>query len=347
MSRCWVLLIAGGVACCAQSEQPAPLETRAGLSLTDEGSSAAGLRVHDARNGNALLLQPSFAIRQGQRWRFSTSLAAVTATHGETRARLRVKETYFGYTAGDVDLAIGKRIVKWGTGYAFTPTGVLDPRRNAADPTDRLNLNEGREMVTADYVRGRHAFTAAWASGGVVQQHRPGMRETFALRYNAMIAGFDSSVVVAQERGRRMFTGVNFTRVVGEAVEVHGELAHRDAAAALVGGKFTARSGLSTIAEFYSAPPENGRPRRQYGFVNVGKSRLRDRPGWKEWDVSAALVINLTDRSRIAIFNANRWFGNHLSLYGRAEVPAGKAWRSEYGMIPYAALIAAGFRVNL
>jgi len=116
-------------------------ETRYSLSLTEEGSYAAGLRVPGADAGNLLLLEPSFAYKYGERWRFSTSLAGVVDTQGDTHGQVRVRETYVGFTAGDVDLAVGKRILRWGVGYAFTATGVLDPPRVATDPTDRLSLN--------------------------------------------------------------------------------------------------------------------------------------------------------------------------------------------------------------
>ena len=308
-----------------------PLETRAALSITDEAGYAAGLRIPGPRTGNLLLVQPALAVRHGQRWRFSSSAAAVVTTRGGTDARFSWKETWFGLTLGDFDLSAGRKILRWGTGYAFTPTGVLDPPRDATDPADRLNRNEGRQMATADYVRGRHAVTAAWA------------RQTQALRYNAMFAGFDTSVVVARDRGRRSFTGANFTRVFGEAVEVHGEIAHRNATAILAGGKFTPHSGVNTIAEFFW----DGERRRRYGFLHVGKSRLRESPGWKEWDLSASLVCNLTDRSRVAILDAGRRVGNHLYFTARAELPSGRKARSEYGMIPYAALVSGGFRLHL
>jgi hypothetical protein len=317
-------------------------ETRLALSVTEEGAWAAGLRVPGPATGNLLLVQPSFSWRSGQRWRFTSSLAGVTTTQGDTSAQLRVKETYLGFTAGDLDLSAGKRILRWGTGYAFTATGVLDPPRVATDPTDRLNLNEGREMVTAEWVHGRHALTAAWASAGFLQEHHPGMRETAAFRYNTLLAGFDTSLIVARDRGRATFTGANFTRVIGQAIEVHGEFAHRDSTAVLLGGKYTMRSGFGTIVEFYA--PGAG---RHYAFLRAAKSRLRELPGWKEWDIAASLVANLGDRSRILVFDVNRRLGNHISIYGRAQAPSGKKWRTEYGMIPYAALVSAGFRVQL
>ena len=147
----------------------------------------------------------------------------------------------------------GKRLLRWGTGYAFTATGVLDPPRVPTDPLDRLNLNEGREMFKADWLEGKHDVTFAWATGEL-WNHRPGMRETTAMRYNTLVYGFDTSVIFAQDRGGPALAGANFTRVLGESVELHGEFAWREQAAVLFGGKYTARSGWLIIGEFYTPP---------------------------------------------------------------------------------------------
>jgi hypothetical protein len=313
-------------------------ETRYSVGFTEEAGYAAGMRTPGARAGNLAMVQPRFHYRAGERWRFQTSLAGIASSRGDDTAfRLRVRETYLGATLGDVDLAAGKKVLRWSTGYAFTPTGVLDPPRNPADPTDRLGLTEGREMLSAGWVRGRHALTGAWAVRG---------RDTVAFRYNTLTAGFDTAVVLAHDPGRPIFTGANFTRVFGDAVEIHGEFARRDATAVLAGGKYTPRSGVNGIFEFYS-PREPGGPRRYYGFLRVGKSRLRELPGWKEWNVAASCVLNLGDHSRMMVVDTSRGVRQRVSVYGRAQFPAGRMWRSEYGRIPYTALVTAGLRFQI
>ncbi len=329
---------------------------RYSLSVTEEAGYAADLRVPGADTSNLLLVEPSFSYKSGDRWRFSTSLAGLTRTQGDTHAQVHVKETYFSLTLDDVDVTVGKRILRWGTGYAFTATGILDPPRVATDPTDRLNLYEGREMLKADWATGKHDFTVAWASAGLLDTHRPGMRETAAFRYNVLAGGFDTSVIVAHDRGGASFAGANFTRVFGSAVEMHGEFAWREGAAILLGGKYTMPSGVTAIAEFYTPPNTAyyrpaGMPasagRQHYGFVRVGKSRLRERPGWKEWDLTASWVANLDDGSHVAVFDAGRRLGNRFYAYTHVQAPAGKRARSEYGAIPYSALISIGVTLQL
>jgi len=213
---------------------------RPALQVINEGSWAAGLRAPGSRLTDQLIVQPSLRYRSGdQKWRLSASLAGQVLAGQETKARLRVREAYLGAEVGDFGFVAGKRILRWGVGYAFTSTGVLDPPRAPTDPADRLSLNEGRGMAQLDWIRGAHAVTAVWAGAGVVQKHRPGMRETVAMRYNTLVSGFDLSLIASQDRGRRRFIGGNFTRVIGDAYELHGEFARRDRSSFLIGGKYT------------------------------------------------------------------------------------------------------------
>jgi hypothetical protein len=245
-------------------------------------------------------------------------------------------------------------LVRWGTGYAFTAAGVLDPPRVPSNPTDRLNLNQGRDMVKADWVHGPHAMTLAWSSAALAPAGS-NLHDTTAFRYNVLVHGFDTSLIAGDDRGGDAFGALAFTRVFGQAWEVHGEAAWREQGAILLGGKYTTGSGITFIGEFYTPPntayyrdmtisPLAGR--QHYLFLDAGKNRLRELPGWKEWDLGAYAVANLDDRSYTAVFDANRRFGNRFSSYLHLEVPAGSR-KSEYGSTPYTAATSIGVRFQL
>ena len=60
-----------------------------------------------------------------------------------------VRELALDISLGEAfDLVAGKKILKWGTGYAFNPTGVVEPQRSPSDPSDRVNQNGGRNLVS-------------------------------------------------------------------------------------------------------------------------------------------------------------------------------------------------------
>jgi hypothetical protein len=185
---------------------------------------------------------------------------------------LRVRE---GYARASVlpwlDVEGGKRLVRWGTGYAFTPTGLLDPPRDATDPQDHLGLNEGMVMARVDAFRGASAITVAFAAPRL---DRPdpvvvtAPRRLVAVRARTTIAGVEMALVASAADTRRVSFGGNFTHVVGRQLEYHGELlvhddestwrqrlAPREArgrrVSAVLGMQYTFDLGLNAIVEYY------------------------------------------------------------------------------------------------
>jgi len=353
-----ILILLASCTCTYAQDPPGAEEstvsTRYSLAVIDDATFYGGLRQATPQVLNQVLVEPTFDIRYRNRYSFSTSLIGISTTYSDTTSKSLVKETYAGISAGDFDFTVGRKIVRWGTGYAFTAAGVLDPPRDPTNPTDRLNVNQGRDMVKADWVRGHHALTFAWSTAALAPANST-LRDTTAFRYNVLVHGFDTSLIAGNDRGGDSFGGFTFTRVVGQAWEVHGEAMWREQAAVLGGAKCTLRSGVTFIGEFYSPPnipyfrdltvsPLAGR--QNYVFFNASKTRLRQLPGWKEWDVSGSVVANLNDHSLVGIIDVSRWFGNHFSSYVHLELPNGSG-TSDFGATPYVAATSAGVRFHL
>jgi len=353
-----ILILLAACACTYAQDPPSAEEstvsTRYSLAVIDDATFYSGLRQPTPQVLNQVLVEPTFDVRYRNRYTFSTSLIGISTTYSDTTSKSLVKETYAGLSAGDFDFTVGRKLVRWGTGYAFTAAGVLDPPRDPTNPTDRLNVNQGRDLIKADWVRGPHALTIAWSSAALAPANST-LRDTTAFRYNVLVRGFDTSLIAGNDRGGDSFGGLTFTRVVGQAWEVHGEAMWREQAAVLIGAKCTLRSGVTFIGEFYSPPnipyfrdlsvsPLAGR--QNYAFFSVGKTRLRQLPGWKEWDVSGSVVTNLNDHSLVGIIDVSRWFGNHFSSYVHMEIPSGSQ-TSDYGSTPYSTATSLGVRFHL
>ena len=337
----------------ATPQEGSRFETRYSLDVINDATFYGGLTAPLPAVLNRVLVEPAFAIRSRDRWSFSSSLIGLSTDYSDTNTQLRVREAYANLSAGNFDVTAGRKMLLWGAGYAFTAAGVLDPPRIPTDPSDRLNVNEGRDMVKADWIHGAQAISAAWSTAALAPAST-NLRDTTALRYNVLLRGFDTSLIAGHDRGGDSFGALTFTRVVGQALELHGEAAWREQAAVLAGAKYTA-ANITFIGEFFTPPnipcfrdpgvsPLAGR--LHYVFLSAGKARLRERPGWKQWSVSGSVVANLNDHSFTGIVDVSRWFGNHFSAYAHMEAPQGRA-TSEYGAAPYAAATSAGVRFQL
>jgi hypothetical protein len=357
-----LLLFAFAANCGAQAEagQEAPppesrFDCRYSIAAIEDATFYSDLQVPAPEYLNQVLLEPKATLKYRKRWTLASSMIGLVSTYGDSHAQVRVKETFAGLSAGDFDFMVGRRIVRWGTGYAFTAAGVLDPPRVPTDPTDRLNVHQGRDMVKGDWVHGKHAFSLAWSSTALSSANLPNLRDTMAFRYNVLVHGFDTALIAGDDRGGDAFGAVTFTRVFGQAWEMHGEASWREQGAVLLGGKYTTTSGITFIGEFFAPPnipyyrdtavsPLAGR--QHYGFLRASKSRLRELPGWKQWDLTASAVGNIDDHSYTAVFDVERRFGNRFSSYLHLEVPAGNK-TSEYGRTPYSAATSVGVRFQL
>lgn len=130
-----------------------------------------------------------------------------------------------------LDVTAGRRIEKWGTGYAWNPTGFLNPPKNPTDPTDRRSAYRGVDMLKAE------AFVP---DGSIAVYAVP---HGWAARAYKLIGGTDVSLVAT--RGN---AGASVSRVFGDALELHGEVARSQA---LAGGQYTFPHDVNLVVEVY------------------------------------------------------------------------------------------------
>jgi hypothetical protein len=175
--------------------------------------------------------------------------AAFGLLAGSDEVRVRTREAYARWSALPwMDIEAGRRLVRWGTGYGFTPTGVLDPARDPSDPQDRLGMNEGVLMVKADAYAGPASVTM------VASERR------HAARVRTTARGVEMALIAAVDRAAAPAWGANFTHVIGDRLEWHGEVlargepgTRRRATSALIGGQYTIASAANVVLEYHRA----------------------------------------------------------------------------------------------
>lgn len=253
---------------------------------------------------------------------FSSTMALRSSVQGtlkserQTERDALLRELYFSLSLiSDLEIVAGRRILKWGTGYAYNPSGVVEPHRDPADPTDRLRRYRGLDLLQVDWFRGASALTLVYLNtldtGG--QWHFAGDHR-LAARLSTLWRGFDVALIGFWERTRHAKMGANFTKVFGDALEIHGEflgqqgrdeLVHlisqvaspdtifrsypfasgRDAseffAKFLVGFQYTFRNDYNLAMEYYhnGQGMESGDWQRFLNYLSFANSQLDD-PRW-------------------------------------------------------------------
>ena len=172
-------------------------------------------------------------------------------------------------------LDIGKIALKWGKGYAWNPVGFVERPK---DPNDVELAREGYTMVTADFIRNFEgdlktvAFTPVLLPVGSQTNHDFGDANhvNTAAKLYLLYRDTDIDFTWLGSGSRTGRVGVDFSRNLTSALEIHGEWARvkdfelrsinaagivtadtRDATSYLLGLRYLTEGDTTWIAEYY------------------------------------------------------------------------------------------------
>jgi hypothetical protein len=143
----------------------------------------------------------------------------------------RLYEAYAGWHPGSRSgLEIGKRSLRWGKGYAFSPVAFLERPK---DPTDPELSREGFVMALAELVRSfggplqTLALTAVVlpTTWGLNPDFGPPEKLNFAVKLYGLVVDTDIDVLYTAPGSQGERFGVDFSRNLGSNLEIHGEWA--------------------------------------------------------------------------------------------------------------------------
>ncbi len=209
---------------------------------------------------------------EDRKWKAHFKLRTYNEWSRESQSKGEVNEAYFSWSAAKwIDFSVGRRIERWGTGYGWNPTGVVNPLKDPRDPTDRRDRFRGVDQASVDL------FVKGWNFTGMVvplipyssaARARP-VPVGWAARAYRLIHGFDFSLSASGGSGLPNSQGVSFSRTFGKALELHGEAAvfhntvrwvpsagvfhleRRPHAEVLLGGQYTFPHLVNLTVEYY------------------------------------------------------------------------------------------------
>jgi len=253
-----------------------------------------------------------------------------------------------------LNLGAGRVIEKWGTGYGWSPAAFIGPSKNPTDPNDRRLQDEGTDMLHAEaFVKDTSVSFYSLRHGAV------------AARAYRLIAGTDVSLALRRDR-HATHAGVSLSRVFGDALEVHAEVARSQATTQAVAGAQYTFGGTNLVAEIYHGTDglTSGQWDRFRQLVKTGDLRsanrdyaplrmartysflrlFRDVPRWKSGG-ELIVITNLRDGSTIVRATVSRRIRPSLAAYVMAtELLGGEG--SELAYIQVARVMALGLRVH-
>jgi hypothetical protein len=237
-------------------------------------------------------------VPENKGWKFHFKLRGSNEWNRDRSiSRVEVAELNYSYSVASwLDLQAGRSIERWGTGYAWNPTGVVNPRKNPSDPNDRRGLYSGVDNLRADLFIRDWSITVM-SVPEINWRAREGKRmigSGWAARAYRLIHGLDFSISASGGNGLPNSQGISLSRVFGNALELHGEAAllsdtvrfrprpdawrlerlrHLDL---LFGGQYTFPHNVNLVLEYFHSG--NGLDSEEWGnftgLVEVGRLEL-------------------------------------------------------------------------
>jgi hypothetical protein len=122
----------------------------------------------------------------------------------------------------------GKKVAKWGKGYAWNPVSFIAPPKNPEDPEESL---EGFTLITADFIRSfagpLKTMTLTTAAVPVYKHINAKLGQLgntdFASKLYLLVYDTDLDFMVSTGASRTTRYGFDFSRNLGTNFELHGE----------------------------------------------------------------------------------------------------------------------------
>jgi len=193
-------------------------------------------------------------------------------------------------------LDAGKKVMKWGKGYAWNPASFIDRPKNPEDPEEAL---EGATVVSADFIRsldGPLKTVALNATLVPVYEHINGKfgelnHLNFASKLYFLLYDTDLDFMVFTGKSRTTRYGFDFSRNLTTNFEIHGEFSvinnqktpfidesgrmsvrESDAISYLLGLRYLTEKETTYILEYYRNGTGFTRDEMQDFFAFVGNS---------------------------------------------------------------------------
>ena len=145
--------------------------------------------------------------------------------NGSVGDRLDFKECFFQRSIFKNGLfVIGRSIQRWGTGYAFNPTDAVAPEKTLSDPENTEQSAAGNDMASVEFFWENSSLACCYLTRLHLGSTWRKEGSRLALRYYRNVLNFDLSFIARFHEDRSPLWGFNFSTVMGERIEIHGEI---------------------------------------------------------------------------------------------------------------------------
>ncbi|TLU83440.1 MAG: hypothetical protein FDX30_10440 [Chlorobium sp.] len=135
-----------------------------------------------------------------------------------------INQFYYQKKFDNIGFLAGRKKVRWGVGYSYSPTDLVTQLRNPEDPEDRLGNVKGSDVFQLSFNRENSQVDVAYVplldwsfNGPFVKNSR------LAIRWYRLMDPYDLSLVSSVDENGKWAGGFNTSVTYGKALELHAE----------------------------------------------------------------------------------------------------------------------------
>ena len=139
----------------------------------------------------------------------------------KTKYDFTLKEAYLSYDlSGSLQLLAGRKIINWGVDYYMRPSAILDPQKNISDINNQQSKFIGSDIVEMDYYAGDLLFRGVYKNSF---NHFDLKQSEYVGNINFLLKGWAVNLIGSDDKASGWKGGFNFTKVISDQMEIHGE----------------------------------------------------------------------------------------------------------------------------
>ena len=139
--------------------------------------------------------------------------------------KMTLREMFYDVSLTDqLDLSIGRKLFKEGSGYYKNPAAYLNVKKQAGDISDRLKSNEGRDIIGLNYFFDSSDLQIVYSPNYTIEQWKTDIKShDITAKYYFLKWDTDISFVYNYRSTLSDRFGVILANTVSDALEVHAE----------------------------------------------------------------------------------------------------------------------------
>ncbi len=139
----------------------------------------------------------------------------------KTKYDFTIKEAYLSYDLSDnLQLQAGRKFVNWGVDYYMRPSAILDPQKSISDFDNQQSKFIGNDVVEMDYYAGNLLFRGVYKNSF---NHFDFKQSEYVGNINFLLDGWAVNLIGSYDKASDWKGGFNFTKVISDQMEIHGE----------------------------------------------------------------------------------------------------------------------------